>query len=314
MLLNHDSEATAWYAQTSSTQTMRTWARRITAPADVPKNFQGVFQTGGHPFPYTLHLPEDRFSLFSKRREKLLCVFEDRLVLHEAHGDQMATMSSAFGDVVCILRGTVLLTSWLTIRTLAGTFSLKFNTTNMEYFEPVIETLRSSTTSSSGKDNAEEHLAELAKFDEFSSVNYKYMNYGRQSVRSGDTVLGVAYQPERRIQGGVSFFNTTLFRRYATSHLTILTGQELILIQEAKPTRYDRTNLYGGVFTYIPRANITKIAYAPSADGSVCAMNITLPGNAHVVAEFSSDNASFTAFRQLCDGVLMDRLSGNVKK
>ncbi len=293
-----DTKDTVWYAQTSSTQTMRTWARRIRSHDELPDAFRGVVQADEHPFPYTVYVPDDRFSLFGRRRAKLLCVFEDRLLLCEAQGEQIATSSSAFDDVIFVMRGIILLTSWIIIRTLSGTFSVKFNTTNLEYFEPVLEALRTHAGSSFSTEDVEE--AERAKFDFLSSINYKYMNYGRQSLHAGDTILSMAYQPERCIQTGVSIFHTTLFRRYATSHLAVLTEQELLLIKEVKATRYEHTNLYGGVFTYIPRSKIRHIDFVPEQRQSLCCMTITLPENGRVTAEFSQDNASLSSFQHAC--------------
>lgn len=298
--MSAEASTTAWYAYTSSTQTMRTWARRIKSHEDLPKAFQGILHDQDQLSPYTVYIPEDRFSLFGRRHGKLLCLSDDRLVLFEARGDRILHSSCSLDDVMSITRGTVLLMSWFIIRTISGTLKVQFNTTNMECFEPILKRLRSQCAPMASSDAPEEHRKELAKFDFLTSVYYKYMNYARQSLGVGDTVVDMAYQPERCIYEGVSLFKKTLFRRYATSHLSILTERELILIKEPAATRYERTTLYGGIFTYIARPNIRSISFVPDSEAALCTMTVALPVNIRHTSELSLDNESLKTFQQAC--------------
>jgi hypothetical protein len=143
---------------------------------------------------------------------------------------------------------------------------------------------------------------ELSKFDYLSALNYKYMNYGRKSIGPGDTVVAIAYQPERCIQE-YTLFNKTLFRRYTTSHLSILTERELILIKENKQIKTDKEALYGGVFSYIPRHRIQDISFVPNSENTLSTMEIILPDSLRFSSEFSLDNEDLPAFQQKCQEV-----------
>ena len=111
---------------------------------------------------------------------------------------------------------------------------------------------------------------------------------------------------------GVSLFKKKLFRRYATSHLSILTEREMILIKESAATRKEaafseddttRSYLYGGVLTYIPRPKIKNVSFVPDTHKSLCTMEIVLSENTKVISEFSMKNASLNAFQQSCHAV-----------
>jgi hypothetical protein len=125
------------------------------------------------------------------------------------------------------------------------------------------------------------------------------MNYGRKSIRSGDTVVGMVHQPERCIQE-YTLFNKTLFRRYTTSHLSILTEIEFILIKENKQIKTDKEGLYGGVFTYIPRYRIQDISFTSNPENTQSTMEIILPDNICFSSEFSLDNEELPAFQKTC--------------
>jgi hypothetical protein len=298
--MSTDFAATKWYSYTSSTETMRTWVRQIDSYEEIPQEFQAVFPQYEGPFPYTLYIPEDKYTLFLQRNKKLLCMVDEHLVVLEIVRDTVEKFSSPITEVLYLELGRVLLNSWLTIHTLAGTVSITFNTVNDLLFEPVIEEIRrkmgnlhSAEAVSAGGEQ------ELAKFNYLSTVNYKYMNYGRQSIRFGDTVAGIVYQPECCVQE-YTLFNKTLFRRYATAHLSILTRQELILIKEIKQIKTAKEVLSGGIFTYIPRPRIQGISFKPNAENTQTTMEITLPDNVRFTSEFSLDNKELPAFQQKC--------------
>ena len=71
---------TKWHAYTSSTETMRTWAKQIESYDDVPDEFQSAFTKSAEPLPYTLSLPEDTRAK-DNEGSKLICLYEDRFTL-----------------------------------------------------------------------------------------------------------------------------------------------------------------------------------------------------------------------------------------
>ena len=273
---------TKWHAYTSSTETMRTWAKQIESYDDVPDEFRSVFAESAEPFPYTIFLPEDRQSKH-KEGSKLICLYEDRFTLFTFKRGELQTVSSAFADVIYLERGKVLLNSWLVIKTLSGTAVFQFNTTNDHLFQPIINSIREGMVHDS--QHAGDGVPDLSAFDYLDKINFKYMNYGRSSVRTGDEVIDITYQPEQDIQA-INFFGKTVYRRYKTSHLTILTAQELILIRESQPIRnnFDPTN--GGIFIYIPRRNIAGVSFASDQEDALSTMNISLPKDGRLTVAY----------------------------
>jgi len=292
--------STRWYAYMSSTETMRTWVEPIKSYEEIPQEFQAAFPKYKGEFPYTLFIPEDKYTLFLQRNKKIMCIVDDQIVLLEIERNKVNKFASPLSEVLYLEQGKILLYSWLTITTLSGSISVKFNTTNDVLFEPLINQIRQGVGSLPFLEMAlGEDEQELAKFDYLSTVNYKYMNYGRKSIRPGDTIVAMIHEPERCIQE-YTLFNKTLFRRYTTSHLSILTEKELILIKQNKQIKTDKEDLHGGVFTYIPRHRIQNISFSPKSENTQTAMQIALPADICLSSEFSLDNEELAAFQQKC--------------
>lgn len=286
-----------------SFKSMRTWARQIDSYEAIPQEFRAAFPKYTGSFPYTLYIPEDKIYLFLQRNKKIMCIYDGQITLLEFKHNKVEKFTSPISDVLYLERGKILLNSWLTVQTLSGIISIKFNTTNGYLFEPVIEEIRRGMGDSHFLDMAPgEGEQELSKFHYLSTVNYKFMNFGQDSIRPGDTVVGMAYQPERCVQE-YALFNKALFKRHTTSHLTILTEKELILIKERKRIKTDQAKLYGGVFTYIPRHRIQDISFIPNQENTQSTMEITLPDSLRFSSEFSLDNEELQAFQQRCQDI-----------
>jgi hypothetical protein len=291
---------TAWYSHTSSVHTMRTWTRVLTSFEEVPEAFQSSFPRRETGFPYTVLIPEDKLSFLQKRNERLICLYDDQVVVMEARRDQLKVTPYPFQDILFVEQGRVLLHSWLTIGNQSGASTMSFNTVTIHHFEPIMTKIRQAmTVSQAANGHAPLLQPDLSGFDYLSTRNYKFMNYGRQSIRAGDTIRRTVYQPDRCIKT-IKFFNRTLFRQYATGHLSILTEKELILIRESKRTKTDNRNLYGGVFTYIPLRQIQDLAFTTDREKSQCVMQITLTDKIHLRAEFALDNTELDAFQTEC--------------
>lgn len=296
-------EDTKWHSYTSSTQTMRTWAIRLKTFEDVPEEFKSAFPDAAKPFPYTVLIPEDKLSRANKRNKQMICAYDDHFVLLEQIDDETESVSVQFADVFYLERGMILLHSWLEIVTASGSYTLTFNTTNEALFNPIIEKIRQGMSGDRAlvvTNGGEKGTPDLAQFDYLESVNYKYLNYGRKSIRPTDAVVSIAYQPEQTIKE-LSFFQQTIFRRYKTSHLAILTAQELILIREPTSIRTNRDNTDGGIFTYIPRRQIRNISFAAGGENAPCIMEIALPENEFLACEFSSANEELKRLQQACE-------------
>ncbi len=295
-------ENTKWYSYTSSTQTMRTWAREIKAQKDIPDQFQATFPQFEGTFPYTIFIPEEKVSKFQQRNSTILVVFNDHIVLLEQLDNEVKVLSSQFKDVFTITHGVILLKSWLNIETEAGTFAVKFNTANDHLFIPIIKTIRQKMMHSRHQDthSAETHIekTDLSKFDFLDKVNFKFMNYGRRCVQNQDSVLVVVYQPEQTLQD-IQLFRKTLYKRYKTDFLVTLTEAELILIKEDEPIRTNFSPAHGGVFTYIPRHRIEDITFISQPEDSNCVMEITLPNETKLTCELTEENEALPRLQRL---------------
>lgn len=288
-------EETKWYSYTSSTQTRRTWARRVESIEEILSEFQSAFPDYADQFPYTIYLPEDRFSISFKRNKTIICLLDDHFVLMELARNEIQIASSKYEDVSYLERGRILLYSWLAMLTPSGLLSFRFNTTHDELFAPIVEKMRDGMSAAAVAPNG---VAEpdLSGFDYLRKVNVKYFNYGKRSIRPDDSVISILYQPERCLQE-INLFNRNLFRRYSTDHLSVLTDQELILIKEENKTRTGKDKFYGAVFTYIPRCKIDDITFVPGPEGSLCTMEIMLPDGVHLTAEISTTNEELARFQ-----------------
>jgi len=279
---------TTWYSYTSSTQTMRSWTRVLSSFEEVPEAFQSALARDV-PFPYTILLPEDRLSFLQKRREQLLCMDSEQIVVMEAGRDQVNVTPHRIDEIFYLEHGRELLHSWIKIKSASGLSMLSFNTVTMRHFEPIFERIRPKTTAIAGE-------RDLSAFDYLNGINYKFMNFGRQSVRAGENVRYTIYQPDRCIRT-VTLFHKTLFKQHATGHLSILTDCEIILIRQTKRTKTEGQNTYGGIFTYIPLHHVQDLSFALDEKKSLCVMTITLAEKVVLRVEFDKNHTELEAFQ-----------------
>ncbi len=148
-----------------------------------------------------------------------------------------------------------MLNSWLTIFGIdhqgqSGATTIKFNTVGDELFRPIFSNIRASADYSLGSQlNVEKN-----SFDFLSVLNFKFMNYGRRSLRPGDKVLRVILQPELRKEI-LTVFGRSFSQFSFPAHLLILTNNEIISIRDAS-----KIAEYGGIWNYIPRRKINSVS------------------------------------------------------
>ncbi len=285
---------TNWYSYTSSTQTMRTWTRVLSSFEDVPEAFQSAFSQDAA-FPYTILLPEDKLSFLQKRREQLLCMYDDQIVVMESGRDQVYVTPHRIQEILFLEHGQELLHSWVKIGSRAGISTLTFNAVTIHHFEPIFEKIRPRLMTEKGRFS--QVNGDVSAFDYLTGVNYKFMNFGRQSVRAGDTVLHTLYQPDRCART-VTLFNKTLFRQYAAAHLSILTEHELILIRQTKQMKTEGQNIYGRIIIYIPLSQIRDLSFATDEKKSLCVMTAALADKVAFRSEFALENEGLAAFQE----------------
>jgi hypothetical protein len=281
----------------------RTWIRVINSYEEIPSGFQEVFPEPVTQFPYALLIPEEQLSSFHKKRDaKLVCLYEDRLVILEDIRGKARSTDYPLDTITHLEHGRVLLESWLKISTPSESTTIMFNTVSDQFFTPVIEAIRANGSHLELQQQAEQvrHQQELSKLGYLWKINFKYFNLGRQSIIPGEKIVETVYQPDICLPA-LNIFKKPVFSKSLTGHLMILTDKELILIRESKKTKTPKENLYGGIFTYIPLHRIQHVSFERNTGKVDRIMNITLADNTRLRAEFFSTTAmNLELFQEAC--------------
>jgi hypothetical protein len=231
------------------------WPRKIEQAADLPEVFRNRFDSfvdTFKKFPLTIFIPRQTAFPFRVIPEKLIMSDHGKLFVFEKLRDGIAVSAFEPEDVLLIEKGRVLLHSWLKFFAITDgsvvTKKIEFNSVMDSLFEAVI-------TERKGEDDADciDAGAEKKKFDYLASVNFKLMNFSRDSIACGEKVEKIVYQPS------IDFWSYNIIKRVANPVIFILTNRELMIIRDSS-TRYKTDLRYGGIFIHIPRANIRKVS------------------------------------------------------
>lgn len=295
-----------------------TWPRRVESGEQVPDSFQDKFNeilNNTVDFPYTVFVPPDRWG-WRRATPKLLSLVQGQLFILEKCKKEISVNRYNFKDIAYLERGKSLLYSWLKVYShgqQSGSGRVEFNTVTENFFSPIINRIREMigedanltpgdtyapntqlTTELKGRIKAEQ-----VKFDYLSHLNYKFMNFGKESLFSGEEVVQIIYQPEIRI--GRSRF----FQKYITpAHLEILTDKELIIIKENDRCKGGFT--YGGIWSYIPLAQISGLGITSNNEKDQClALALKLSSGESIILEY--DLTQLDALKRFRDVFRSDR-------
>lgn len=253
---------------TGAAQTMAAWSRVIDSYEEMPAIYRDWFeQFIGSPksFPWVVLTPAlNKFP--RKTTEKLICDTDDVLLIFERTGHQVSVTSHPYSQVCEVEMGIILLDSWLTLsgKTDRGEHcisKIEFNTTSLRYFEPIIDKLRPSPLIV----DKTQFAREKDKFDHLSTTNFKFMNYGRESLVPGETVLQILMQREI-FQPIFNLFGRIFYKTVSFPHLSIITDRELILIYDAQASRKSQPSRYGSVWQYLPLHCIESVQISEAAN------------------------------------------------
>ena len=253
---------------TAAKQTMAAWSRLIEAREDIPAIYKSHFDKyfgSAERFPLVIWTPVlDKFP--RKTTEKLICDTETAVYIFEKKGHQIDIQCFPYREIYSSEVGSILLETWLTVRgktsdAKPAVSTIEINTTSRRYFETILNKLRPAFKTM----DMAQVAAEKNKFDRLSTINFKFMNYGRESLLPGETVLRFLLQPEIR-QPLFTIFGKTFDRSLSLAHLIVVTDQELILIQDTGSERDSRVNRYGGIWQYIPLRSIDSVSISEAAN------------------------------------------------
>jgi hypothetical protein len=253
---------------TGARQTMTAWSKVIDSREDIPAIYKSHFDKyfdNETQFPYVIWTPSlEKF--LRKTTEKLICDTADALHVFEKIGNHIDVKCYSYRDIYSSEVGIVLLDSWLTIsgRTSLGeaaTSKIEVNTTSMRYFAGILKKVRPSLDATDQK----QFSMEKDKFNALSTVNFKFMNDGRDSLVPGETVTQIILQPEIR-QPLWTIFGKTFYKTITPAHLMVLTDHELILLHDVERIKESKISRYGGVWQYIPMHCLDSVKLSSTGD------------------------------------------------
>ena len=268
---------------TAGEQTKRSWAKEIESYNKVPdiyKDFYDSLLDDVASFPYTVITPA--FNGFIHREnEKLISSQDSNIFIIENANNQLNTTSYAIDNISYIEVGTILLKAWIRISGLTdkgvlSSSTLRFNSVTEYMFHPFIDEIRSAENYPKTISNS----SELSKFDHLSKVNFKFMNYARNSILPGEQIVDHIFQPEIRTVL-FSLLGKNLYLTKIAPHIGILTEKELIIIRDTVIGRMNESKRFGGIWNYIPLKKICSACLSANGD-DLFKLSIILSANEHI--------------------------------
>jgi hypothetical protein len=263
---------------TGAVQTRLSWARTVAGFDALPAVYHDTLRQilAGRPLPYAVLTPT--YAGFMRReKERLVFNLDEQLYLIERDGSRLLPTIYRWSDLNYVEMGVILLKAWLRLSGLANSgaltsTTLKFNAVTDRLFWPLLEPLRAAVDPVPNIDRQ----AELQKFDYLTTLNFKFRNYARRSVRTDARAIDSLLQAEMR-RPMVKLWGRAWTRLVSTAHLLVLTDAELILIRDDDDSPAWQAGVrYGGVWTYIPLTKITQLTLRSPADQPL-ALTIELP-------------------------------------
>ncbi len=286
---------------TAAAQTMSAWSKVLETHNELPAVYVDTFDqyfSREDDFPHVILTPAlDKFPHHAT--EKLICDTNEIIYIFERQTNHVIPISYHYNDIAHAELGIILLDSWLTLtgKTAQGesaTITIEFNTTSLRYFANILKKLRPAVTGT-----PEMLEIERDKFNYLSPINFKFMNYARESLVAGETVLQTLLQPEIR-EPSWTLFGHTFYKTAALTHLIVLTDQELILIQEAQRQTEFRKFEYGGTWQYIPLRSIESVQWTRLTQERV---SLTIQGSAYSTITSLFEASQMPALEHLCQQV-----------
>lgn len=250
---------------TGTQQTMRSWARLIESPAQVPSVYRAVFSAGldpRAPFPYTVLVPAFTEEPHLAIPEQLIYEQADELHILVHDGEQVSARVYRLSDVCSVEMGLVLLQSWVTIegRTTDGvwaTTTLAFSTASSALVIPFVQHLRTA-----GRVSALQAVPRpLAELED------KFALYARECLLPEERLLAWLWRPDITLDTMLSSL-WPFYRADWVNHLTMLTDREVILIWDRVTEMAGEEEAYGAVWRYIPLQRITDVTVQEDASGT----------------------------------------------
>lgn len=263
---------------TAGKQTMSSWSKIIESYDAVPIVYRSALDpqlAGSKDFPHIVLIPPlDKF--LRKTNQKLICDSGDSIQILERSGSQVIKKSYPYQTVSMLEFGSILLRSWISVYgpTSEGDMdfsTFEFNTVSERHFSLFINKIRPAPIGS----DEDAFKVEQAKFNHLSSINFKFMNYGRGSLLMGQKVIQTILQPEIR-KPAFKFLSWTFYRTVLLAHLTILTDRELIFIRDDEQGLAKKGVRHGGIWQYIPLRSIDSTSVEEESPDGLLTLVVNL--------------------------------------
>lgn len=257
-------------------QTKLSWAKIVESYAVVPKTYKDFFEpliTAGIEFPHTVLTPT-REGFMQWTTEKLVCDLGSEICVLEGKGNTFEAQRYPIKGISYVEAGMALLKSSIKItgvtdKGVPASSVFQFNSVTDFLFTPILKRIRNSN----GDPKWNTQKSEMEDFDHWARSNFKFMNYARRSVLTGDRVVHSILQPEI-LKDKVTILGKTYYKTISPTHACILTNRELIMIREEVNRRGD--DRYGGVWDYIPLNKIANLSLR-EMNGDLFSLLIELP-------------------------------------
>ena len=289
----------------SDEQIRLSWLAKVKTFDDVPDVYRDTFEkvvVDGE-FPYTLLTPS--YAGFNIQGcEKLVFCMGGKVVELAEKAGQVRLVSYPIEDVLYVEIGRALLHSWVKIFRITDSGALitaeyKFNTVSESLFTPIVSKIR--LANGAPKRGLPE--IEQSRLDFLYQENMKLMNYVRRSMLLDEKFVQIVLQPEIHKEI-VRLFGKVYSVTANLAHISVLTDQELILIEEGAGESGDEEIRYGGVYRYVPLNKITSLEIVPDKNGTFT-LSIQLFGGVCLKSVFSkAKEQEVSGFRQQIMGVL----------
>jgi hypothetical protein len=245
------------------------WARPIKSDDTIPDIFREFFESSistGQDFPYTVLTPTyDGF--LHKEVEKIICNIRHEIYVLEKNGNSFELQCYPLDQISYVQLRTNLMDSSFKIFGVTEdgvpcTSTLRYNSVTDYLFLPILQKIRHAAGDLYKSANRDE----LEKFDPWSEVNPKFMNFAKRSLLPGECVIRAVLSPEIRHKI-IRIFGKTYDIVISPTLAAILTDQELIMIREEKNRRGPEK--YGGIWEYISLQKIAGLSTLEAIDNII---------------------------------------------
>lgn len=251
-----------------------TWARVIEDFENIPDPYREFVRQSlpeASPFPYTVLAPAYR-TFRSQITEKLIFVLEREIRILEHNEKNVTSVCYPINAIQYVEVSSMLLDyrvriEGVTDQGIPASSMVRSSAATDYVFAPLLKKIRLFAST-----NDISQARAVTAFDSWSLLNYKFMNFARNSLLGGERLICAILQPEIKAER-FKILGKVYYQTISPTHTCILTDQELILIREEM--LQGSRDTYGGIWNYIPLSKIENLSIS-RREGDLLALSIML--------------------------------------